>query len=188
MAKALFEREKVIEESTNLFWRHGFNGASMQQVFKATGLKPGSIYLAFGNKEGLFRESLEYYASQSLAAIDARFEKSDSVLESLCDMLEEMVSVSIASDYYSCFLVKSQLELAFENRELHLLASEQLQKIEDRYRYYLEREFEAELAKSRATSLMLHIFGIRVYGYQNTSEEVLFNGLCEGLAWLPWDK
>lgn len=187
MAKTLFERDQVIKDSTNLFWRHGFNAASMQQVFKATGLKPGSIYLAFGNKEGLFRESLEYYANQSLSAIDTRFEPTESILESLCQMLREMVTVAVASDYYSCFLVKSQLELAFENQELHLLASEQLGKIEARYKYYLEREFKPNIAKSRATSLMLHIFGIRVYGYQNAPEETLLAGLQEGLAWLPWE-
>jgi len=186
MAKAQFEREQVVKDSVNVFWQHGFNGTSMQQVFKATGLKPGSIYLAFGNKEGLFRESLEHYAADSLAAIDNRFENADSIGDAFCDMFKGMVQVSIESDYYSCFLVKSQLELAFENKELHLLAGEQLKKIEARYAHYLEREFDADVAKARATNVMLHIFGIRVYGYQNASEEVLLKGLFEGLNWLPW--
>lgn len=54
MARAQFDRDDVIGKSIKLFWKNGYSASSMQQVVKATGLKPGSIYLAFGNKEGLF--------------------------------------------------------------------------------------------------------------------------------------
>ena len=187
MAKAQFDRSEVIGNATDLFWRHGFNGASMQQVFKATGLKPGSIYLAFGNKEGLFKESLEHYANASLSLIDARFSDVPSIGEAYCDMFKDLIKSSIESDYTSCFLVKSQLELAFENKELHVLAGEQLKKIEARHYHYLKNEFDDDTSAARATSIMLHVFGIRVYGYQNASEDVLLKGLREGLKWLPWD-
>ena len=66
MARAQFNRDEVVENSVKLFWKHGYNGASMQQVVETTGLKPGSIYLAFGNKDGLYKEALKYYSDSSI--------------------------------------------------------------------------------------------------------------------------
>ena len=61
MARAQYDRNEVIDQSIQLFWQNGFSGSSIQQVVKTTGLKPGSIYLAFGNKEALFREALAMF-------------------------------------------------------------------------------------------------------------------------------
>ncbi len=69
MAKAAYDREDIINRSIELFWRHGFNGSSMQQVVDTTGLKPGSIYYSFGNKEALFKEALGQYARKRIEKI-----------------------------------------------------------------------------------------------------------------------
>lgn len=47
-----------------VFWRAGYQGASLQQLRAATGLGPGSLYAAFGNKEGLYLAALERYAGE----------------------------------------------------------------------------------------------------------------------------
>jgi len=44
-----------------VFWEHGYEGASLRRLVDATGLKPGSVYGAFGSKGGLFREALSRY-------------------------------------------------------------------------------------------------------------------------------
>lgn len=186
MAKAQFDRNTVIDKSIQLFWKNGFSASSMQQVVAATGLKPGSIYLAFGNKEGLFREALEAYAQRSIERIRNTLDNAPSVGKGICELLEAFIEESTGADYCSCFLVKTRLELAAEGGELHAFASGQLDRVEALLRSYLEREFDAALSQQRATSLMLHIFGVRVYGYQRGSAERMREGLRQGLAWLPW--
>ncbi len=47
-----------------VFWQRGFQGASIAVLGRAMGLKPGSIYAAFGNKDQLFREALEAYVER----------------------------------------------------------------------------------------------------------------------------
>lgn len=56
-----FSEEDVIEKATTLFWQYGFNGTSMRDLVDATGLAKASLYNAFGNKESLFIEVLNYY-------------------------------------------------------------------------------------------------------------------------------
>jgi TetR/AcrR family transcriptional repressor of nem operon len=186
MARAQFDRDDVLDKAIDLFWQRGFSAASMQQVVTATGLQPGSIYLAFGSKEGLFREALERYAEKTRIRVRAALDGAPGVGEGICMILEAMMDESTKDDYCSCFLIKTQLELAAERNELYALASAKLADVEAIFRSYLEREFDAELSKKRAISLMLHIFGMRVYGYQPDSVVRVRQGLREGLPWLPW--
>lgn len=188
MARAQFDRDDIIDRSIALFWQNGFSASSMQQVVKATGLKPGSIYLAFGNKEGLFREALESYAQKSLAYIQNKLDTAPSVGEGLCTLLEEFIQQSARESYNSCFLVKTRLELAAEGGELHEFASTMLDEIETLLQSYLEKEFDSTVSRQRATSLMFHFFGVRVYGYQQGSADRMRQGLREGLPWLPWPQ
>lgn len=46
-----------------LFWRVGYGATSIQDLEKATKLRRGSLYNAFGDKEGLFVAALKRYDS-----------------------------------------------------------------------------------------------------------------------------
>ena len=188
MARAQFDRADVIDKSINLFWQNGFSASSMQQVVKTTGLKPGSIYLAFGNKEGLFREALEGYAQKGMTQISNVLDTAPSVGKGICTILEMMLDESTRENYCSCFLIKTQLELAAEENELYDFAAAKLGEIENLYQSYLEKEFSVAVSQRRAASLMLHIFGVKVYSYQRESADRMREGLLEGLPWLPWDQ
>lgn len=188
MSKVQFDREQVVDQSVKLFWRNGFYNSSMQQVFECTNLKPGSIYWAFGSKEGLFREALEQYSKHSLEYIEEILESSESVGEGICRILDGMLKESTGEDYCGCFIVNSQLELATQKDDLHALINELLGRVEQLYKTYLSREYDSDVAQRRATSLMMHIYGIRTYGHHDVSITAMRNGLMEGLSWLPWNN
>ncbi len=56
-----FNRQKVIEAAMELFWLKGYKATSTQELCEYTGLGKGSLYNAFGNKQGLYQQALEYY-------------------------------------------------------------------------------------------------------------------------------
>lgn len=186
MARAQFDRNEVIDKSIDLFWGNGFSGSSMKEVEQATGLKPGSIYLAFGNKEGLFREALVRYAEQRITQMESVLINAKSVGEGICTILEGVVQESTKDNYCSCFLIKTRLELANEKNDLYEFASAKLVNVEALFESYLKKEFNEKVSQRRATNVMLHIFGVRVYGYQQGSADRMREGLREGLSWLPW--
>ncbi len=187
MTRVQFDREQVIQDAARLFWQQGFSGASIQMVVKATGLKPGSLYLAFGSKEGLYLAALEHYAHQSQAILRQTLKEEMSFGEGICRQLLRMVEESARADYCSCFLIKSQLELAASGGELQHRVSSYLNDIERLYSDYLARVYSPDLACQYAASLMLHIFGIRVYGYLGNKQETTVAAVKAGLPWLPWD-
>lgn len=58
-----FDREQALRQATDVFWRKGFEGASLSDLTSAMGINPPSLYAAFGDKETLYLEALEYYVN-----------------------------------------------------------------------------------------------------------------------------
>ena len=56
---AEFNRDDVIHQATYVFWERGYARTSVSDLVDATGLQPGSLYAAFGNKKGLFLEVID---------------------------------------------------------------------------------------------------------------------------------
>ena len=56
-----FDVEQALDQALEVFWRNGYEGASIAELTQAMGISPPSLYAAFGNKEGLFRKSLDRY-------------------------------------------------------------------------------------------------------------------------------
>lgn len=59
-----FDADKALDEAMEVFWRHGYDGASLAMLTKAMGIKPPSLYAAFGSKEGLLKAALDRYAQR----------------------------------------------------------------------------------------------------------------------------
>ena len=68
-------RNIILEVSTQLFARHGFDGVTMRQIATESGFSMPSIYHHFGNKEDLFKaveeEMYSAHAANLLHQINA---------------------------------------------------------------------------------------------------------------------
>src|ERR1700676_4718951 len=59
-----FCTEKALDCAMQVFWRKGYEGASMVDLTTAMGINSPSLYAAYGSKEGLFRAVLERYEAR----------------------------------------------------------------------------------------------------------------------------
>ena len=59
-----FDIERALDRALEVFWRNGYEGASIANLTEAMGINPPSLYAAFGNKEALFRRALDRYVQQ----------------------------------------------------------------------------------------------------------------------------
>jgi AcrR family transcriptional regulator len=64
-----FNPEKALEKALQVFWKHGYEGASLTELTKAMGINRPSMYATFGNKEKLFRKVLDRYANDSASYV-----------------------------------------------------------------------------------------------------------------------
>ncbi|BDT90138.1 MULTISPECIES: TetR/AcrR family transcriptional regulator [Nocardia] len=56
-----FDRAEALHRAMEVFWEHGYEGASMSDLTAAMGINSPSLYAAFGGKEALFRAAVELY-------------------------------------------------------------------------------------------------------------------------------
>jgi AcrR family transcriptional regulator len=56
-----FDAEKALDRALQVFWSKGFEGATLSDLTEAMGINRPSLYAAFGDKERLFRKSLDRY-------------------------------------------------------------------------------------------------------------------------------
>jgi TetR/AcrR family transcriptional repressor of nem operon len=60
MTKGEQTRRKIVEAAAPIFNQHGYEGSSLNDLMKATGLKKGGIYRHFSSKEELAAEAFDY--------------------------------------------------------------------------------------------------------------------------------
>jgi AcrR family transcriptional regulator len=56
-----FDAGKALDAGMKVFWRKGYEGASLSDLTRAMGVNRPSLYAAFGDKEALFRKALDRY-------------------------------------------------------------------------------------------------------------------------------
>jgi len=66
--------DEALSAALRVFWRKGFEGASLTDLTEAMGVTRPSLYAAFGNKEALFRKALDLYEREKLAYVGAALE------------------------------------------------------------------------------------------------------------------
>jgi len=79
-----FDEALVLCQARTLFANQGYNGTSIDDLVKATGLLRGSLYKAFGSKRNLFE--------LMLTEVSTNFEKSAENLDLLTVALKDLAS------------------------------------------------------------------------------------------------
>lgn len=109
-----FDEHDVIVAARRQFNETGFHGTSVDDLSRATGLSKGSLYGAFGDKDGLFQRAFEDYCAASDQSAAARLEgPEDQALDRARNWLH--APDTSTNNRQGCLLAKATAELATEN-------------------------------------------------------------------------
>ena len=64
-----FDVDEALDRALRVFWRRGYEGATLPDLTKAMGINRPSLYAAFGSKEELFRKALDRYVEGPAAFV-----------------------------------------------------------------------------------------------------------------------
>src|SRR5580658_10543786 len=56
-----FDIDRALDRALVVFWRKGYEGATLADLTKAVGVNRPSLYAAFGDKKALFRKAFDRY-------------------------------------------------------------------------------------------------------------------------------
>ncbi len=160
-----FDADAALERAMHVFWRKGYEGASLSDLTEAMGINRPSLYAAFGNKEALFEKALRRYAEgpggyagAALAAPTAR------------DVAARMLqgAVDIQSDPRSpkgCLMVHSGLASGTEAESVRKFAIARRREGEVALRKRFERaKAEGDLAPGADPAALARFISAVIYG------------------------
>lgn len=100
-------REEVLSRAMQLFWQKGYEGASVKLLTEAVGVKGPSLYAEFGDKQGLFLETIKCYvdndACEPLIALENELEINAAVTAFFYSVIQTSTDSSHLGK--GCFLV-----------------------------------------------------------------------------------
>ena len=157
-----FDVEEALAAALKVFWRKGYDGASLTDLTEAMGVTRPSLYCAFGNKEALFKKALDLYEREKLAFIDCALaaptgrEAIETFLNHACDLYAE------DPDTPGCMAMNSVLNcqgVASESVRQELI--DRGLDVQSRIRARLERaKANGELGDSDPAALALYIITV----------------------------
>ncbi|MBU9519522.1 TetR/AcrR family transcriptional regulator [Burkholderia multivorans] len=108
-----FDKDAALECAMQVFWRLGYEGASMADLTSAMGIASPSLYAAFGSKEALFRQALEHYRETEGREIWDGVERADTAYDGIRNYLMQTARVfTRRSKPAGCLIVLSALHPA----------------------------------------------------------------------------
>lgn len=91
-----FDIDQALDRAMQIFWKHGYQDASLHELTDAMGLSKPSLYAAFGDKEALYLKGLQRYLALLIERHAARLDDEpdgrmaiDGFLRSVATMLAD---------------------------------------------------------------------------------------------------
>ena len=128
---ASFDRDVLIANAREIFWKKGWAGTSMKDLEKGLGLHPGSFYAAFGSKDALYELALDRYVEEGQARLD-QLVQTHGALGALKAYLRSVVE-DRAMPVRACMLSKTLLELSGQDNPLTAKARQHMTTMEARF-------------------------------------------------------
>ena len=180
MRNAEFDKEKVLRSAMNAFMHKGYAKTSMQDLKKATGLHPGSIYCAFENKRGLLLAALEQYRLDRKTEFDAFFSSAQPTIANLKAYLDNVVAECVSCDSeQACLLTKALNEVAEQDEEIQQIISDNLSMLQQALAEKFEQaQTEKSISAQKdnvhlARYFLMGIYGLRTFALTHPEAKVL---------------
>jgi TetR/AcrR family transcriptional repressor of nem operon len=112
-----FNEEVAIQKAMEVFWKKGYNGASLRDLTDAMQINSSSLYNTIGDKQELFVRCVQHYTDLRKQDWDKRLASKKTPFAILVDYIHEAVGVIINGED-SCMAVKSAFEVATNDQRI----------------------------------------------------------------------
>ena len=93
-----FDRDAALLRALEVFWRRGYEPASISELCAAMGINAPSLYAAFGNKSRLFLEAVTFYEERYWTAPSRRFMEEKDFYLAVSNFFAEAASILLSAD------------------------------------------------------------------------------------------
>ncbi len=173
--KKEYIESEVIEKAMIVFWQNGYESTSMQMLEKEMGINKFSIYSSFGNKHGLFLESLECYKAKVNVYIE-KFKNANNGVEDIKQFFYDSVDTYYKGDLAKGCLVTNTYN-EFSVKEDQLIKKEMAAFMENlkeliTQKLQLDGTRDEKTVQKQANFLILAKHGLAAAARVNSPQEI----------------
>lgn len=127
-----FDIDEALEKAMNIFWEHGYLGASVDILLAGMGLSRGSLYKAFKSKKQLFLRVLALYREKHVVPAAAFLTGEDGAEndhggeDRIEALFASLITSASGGDRRGCLLCNTASDAAFADREIQGMVNEML--------------------------------------------------------------
>jgi len=187
-----FNREEALRQAMELFWVGGFQGTSISDLSKATGLSAPRLYAAFDSKEELFREAIALYVTTEAGGSWQALEDASCAKLAVRALLVETVKLLTHKESpRGCLLVLGDKGIApvLDSVRAELRFQRNLKRVEltTRIRRAIDLgEISCTTdAEALAASVFIFMSGLSIETADGASDEQLFAAIDDFMARWP---
>lgn len=173
--KKEYLEEEVVEKAMHVFWKNGFEATSMQMLEKEMGINKFSIYSSFGNKNGLFLESLKCYQNKT-SAMFQKFRAGTKGIADIKQFFYDSVSISLEiGNQKGCLLTNTYNEFSKkENESINAQMHGFMANVKDLFieKLKMDETKDDETIIKEANFLLLAKHGLAAASQVNSEKEV----------------
>ena len=172
-----FDESAVLEAAAAVFWEKGFSGTSLDDLAEAMGMNRPSIYSAFGDKESIYRKTLEQFSEGMRQAVSATMFTQPNIRDALIAFYRAALDVYTGgAKPLGCMVISTAVCAAPCHRQVQSDLQATLQAIDDSFKQRLEAAVkEGQLPANYETTMrariaqgVLHSLSIRARAGEST--------------------
>ena len=167
-----FDRSAALNKALVLFWRRGYQAASLSDLLEAMAIGRSSFYATFGDKRSVYVECLALFGKRTKDFL-LRARNQHAPLDALRCFFENTVAEQRGQrTEWGCMMVNTVLELAGVDDDLSARASGLLADMQAEFdRCLCDAGVAPKRASELASFLMLFNEGIRVSSRRKVSRD-----------------
>ena len=177
-----FDKVKVLEAAATIFKQNGYNGTSIDEVLKATGLSRSSLYDSFKDKHSLYLAALEFYKEREKNAYLNLNETKLNGVQKIEVLFKEVVNHLINHpDDNGCLMVNASAEMSKQCEKTSHIVCNNKESIEDLFEQWLKDANDNKVikltkpTKTYSTFLFNTLCGLKVLSQSGASKSDLSN-------------
>ncbi|MGB5980777.1 MAG: TetR/AcrR family transcriptional regulator [Nonlabens sp.] len=172
-----FNRDLVLQNIMQVFWKKGYNGTSMQDLVNASNLNRSSLYNSFGDKMQLYKLALTTYMEGTGLQFEEVLNKSHNALETIRNIFYSFLP-EIATDSRGCMGMNCKAEMASDSNIKVWLENTQEQTLTLFQKLVKDGQNQGVINKNQdCRTYAWHVFnafqGFRMTGILEKDEKVL---------------
>lgn len=175
-----FNEKKALDGAMDVFWTHGYAGASLPELLKGMGITRGSLYKAYKDKKSLFLNILRRYDKAAIEKASSLL--NDQEIEDGLVRIEQLFTSVLEAvennDHRGCLLCSAAAGPAHNDKEISEAVHILLDKIKSGFEAALKQSSEhAKLSEERLSQLsdllLTQYVGLRILSRSQVPKETL---------------